>query len=140
MQKLRTLAVETHLSSTYRFLLTFYCNLMPNGGMPFIVYLLECSDKSLYVGHTENLDIRLAQHEVSEEGYVAKRKPFRLAGCTEFPSRSEALEAELRIKKWSRRKKLAYFSGDEEVFLFWSRKKKEQRRLLRQGRGPAEGC
>jgi putative endonuclease len=113
---------------------------MQRWGMPFTVYILECCDNSLYTGHTDNLPARLAQHEKSVSGYVAKRRPFRLLGGVEFPTRIEALEAELRIKKWSRKKKLAFLSGDQASFLHYSKPKKDQRRLRRLGRVPLEKC
>ncbi len=30
--------------------------------MPFWVYILKCSDGSYYTGHTDNLEVRIAQH------------------------------------------------------------------------------
>ncbi|MCL6682930.1 GIY-YIG nuclease family protein [Sphingomonas sp. SE158] len=34
--------------------------------MQFWAYLLKCSDGSFYAGHTDNLEVRLAQHQAGE--------------------------------------------------------------------------
>ena len=63
--------------------------------MAFWVYMLECDDKSYYVGHTENLEGRVAQHQSGEiRGYTQNRRPVRLVFSENFPTRLEALEAE----------------------------------------------
>ncbi len=82
--------------------------------MSFWVYILRCSDGSYYTGHTEDLELRLAQHqnEEIENCYTACRLPVRLVFCEEFPSRNEAFEAERQIKGWSRKKKEAMMRGD----------------------------
>jgi tRNA/rRNA methyltransferase len=57
--------------------------------------MLECADKSYYVGHTENLEGRVAQHQSGEiRGYTQNRRPVRLVFSENFPTRLEALEAE----------------------------------------------
>ncbi len=77
-------------------------------GMPFHVYMLECSDGSLYVGHTDDLDARLSAHRSRRyAGYTARRLPIRLTFSEPFNTRDEAFAAERRIKGWSRPKKLA---------------------------------
>ena len=44
--------------------------------------------------------------------YTARRQPVTFAWCEDFPSRLEAIEAERRIKGWSRAKKEALIAGD----------------------------
>ena len=81
--------------------------------MSFFAYILRCSDGSYYAGHTDNLERRIAQHDAGEiEGYTQARRPVTLMWSQDFPSRAEALEAELRIKGWTRRKKEALIRGD----------------------------
>jgi predicted GIY-YIG superfamily endonuclease len=47
--------------------------------MSFYVYILKCSDGSYYVGHTDNLEARLVQHERGEvAGYTSRHLPVRL--------------------------------------------------------------
>ena len=74
--------------------------------MYFHVYILLCSDGSYYTGHTENLEKRLSEHEQGfYEGYTASRLPVRLVYVESIGSRDEAIEAERKIKGWSRKKK-----------------------------------
>ncbi|WP_370177010.1 GIY-YIG nuclease family protein [Alteriqipengyuania sp.] len=75
--------------------------------------MLSCADGKFYTGHTDDLERRMAEHHAG--GYcefTSRRQPVTLEWSQDFPSRSEALEAELRIKKWSRAKKLALIAGD----------------------------
>ena len=82
-------------------------------GRPFFVYILQCSDGSYYVGHTDELDRRLSEHGTGAgSSYTATRKPVWLAWREEFPTREEAKAAEAQIKKWSRRKKEALIEGN----------------------------
>ncbi len=79
----------------------------------FSAYMLRCADGSYYTGHSEDLDIRLAQHHSGETGgYTASRLPVELVWCADFPERYEALTAERTIKGWSRAKKEALIRGD----------------------------
>jgi predicted GIY-YIG superfamily endonuclease len=81
--------------------------------MGFWTYMLHCADRTFYVGHTDDLDVRIATHISGElKGYTSKRLPVTLVWSDEFPSRYEALSAERRIKGWSRAKKLALIRGD----------------------------
>jgi predicted GIY-YIG superfamily endonuclease len=81
--------------------------------MSFWAYMLHCGDRSFYVGHTDDLDVRIAMHVSGEfGGYTATRLPVTLVWCDEFPSRYEALSAERQIKGWSRAKKLALIRGN----------------------------
>jgi len=79
----------------------------------FYVYILECADGSLYTGHTDDLEARLAGHrDATFAGYTARRRPLRLVFQQEFATRDEAFAAERQIKGWSRAKKLALIRGD----------------------------
>ena len=83
--------------------------------MGFFVYILRCADGSFYVGHTDNLEERIAAHAIgSVPGYTAapSRRPGRLEFSSEFPTRLDALERERQIKRWTRKKKEALISGD----------------------------
>jgi predicted GIY-YIG superfamily endonuclease/uridine kinase len=83
------------------------------GHLPFFVYILRCADGSYYTGHTDNLELRMAQHRAGEiPGYTQDRRPVDLAFSAEVGSRSEALERERQIKRWSRAKKEALVAGD----------------------------
>ena len=82
--------------------------------MAFWAYIVRCSDGSYYVGHTDDLELRIAQHHVGHfpDCYTFSRRPLELVWASDFPSRIEALETERRIKGWSRVKKEALFRED----------------------------
>jgi tRNA/rRNA methyltransferase len=75
--------------------------------------MLQCSDGRYYTGHTDDLDVRLAQHQAGTiGGWTSRRRPVKLVWSEAFPSRAEALAAELQIKNWSQAKKQALIRGD----------------------------
>ena len=83
------------------------------GQMTFWTYILRCADDVYYTGHTDNLVLRLAQHQTGATGgYTAKRRPVELVWSEMFPSRDEAFAAERKIKGWSRAKKEAMIEGN----------------------------
>ena len=96
--------------------------------MPFWTYLLRCSDGRYYTGHTEDLDVRLAQHQ---QGYFRscwtfKRRPVELVWSQAFPTRDEALVAERMVGGWSRAKKMALIRGDWNMVSYLARPPKER--------------
>jgi putative endonuclease len=81
--------------------------------MSFWVYMLHCNAGRLYVGHTDNLEARIAQHASGTvDGFTRSYLPVSLVWSQEFPSRYEALASERQIKGWSRAKKLALVRDD----------------------------
>ena len=81
--------------------------------MSFFVYILRCADGSYYVGHTDQLEARIAAHERGEiAGYTRKRRPVRLVFAEEFGTRQEALAREMQMKGWSRAKKESLMKGN----------------------------
>ncbi|MGB9429969.1 MAG: GIY-YIG nuclease family protein [Gammaproteobacteria bacterium] len=81
--------------------------------MAFTLYILKCADGTFYIGHTDNLDRRLQQHEQGKtDAYTASRRPLKLVHAEEFESRIEALTMERKLKGWSRAKKQAYMTGN----------------------------
>ncbi|ASF37660.1 GIY-YIG nuclease family protein [Halobacillus halophilus] len=75
-------------------------------GNNHIVYILRCSDQSLYTGYTNNLEARLKKHEVGKGAkYTRGRGPFKLEYTKAFETKREALQQEYRIKQLSRIKK-----------------------------------
>jgi len=80
---------------------------------PFFAYLLRCADGSYYVGSTDDLEQRLAQHHSGVfAGFTSSRRPVELMWSAPFPTRDEAFAFEHRIKGWSRAKKEALIRGD----------------------------
>ncbi|MCI0844681.1 MAG: GIY-YIG nuclease family protein [Chloroflexi bacterium] len=81
--------------------------------MVFHVYILRCSDRSYYTGHTDRIEARLFAHKQGEiQGYTQKRRPVSLVFAEEMPTREDAIAREGQIKGWSRAKKEALISGD----------------------------
>ncbi len=76
-------------------------------------YILRCADNSYYVGHTDDLELALAQHrDGTRDEYTAKRLPVELAWSAPFADRDAAFAAERRLKGWSRAKREALIAGD----------------------------
>ena len=71
------------------------------------VYMLQCSDGSLYTGWTNNLEKRIRDHaEGKGAKYTCSRLPVSLVYQEEFDDPSEARKREALIKKMSRQEKL----------------------------------
>ena len=82
---------------------------------PFFAYMLRCADGSYYLGHTDELEKRIAEHQHGEGcAWTKNRLPVDLVWSQEFPDRDAAREAEQQIKRWRRAKKEALIAGDYE--------------------------
>ena len=80
------------------------------------LYILKCASGSYYTGSTNDLALRLAQHQEGEGCvYTRNRLPVELVYSQEFPSEHEAFLRERQVKGWSRAKKEALISGDFEA-------------------------
>jgi putative endonuclease len=81
--------------------------------MSFWVYMLHCRGGTFYIGHTDDLDRRIAQHESGAmTGFTSDRLPVKLVWSQELTTRHEAKDAERQLKGWSRAKKIALIRGD----------------------------
>ena len=76
--------------------------------MPYFVYILECADKTLYVGSTNDIEKRLHEHNTLKSGahYTKIRRPVTLLYSETLPTLGEARSRECEIKTWPRQKKL----------------------------------
>ena len=75
--------------------------------MTWIVYIIKCSDGSLYTGITNNLQRRMLLHGQGKGGkYTRGRGPFRLIYKEQCKDRSFASKREIAIKKLSHLEKL----------------------------------
>lgn len=82
------------------------------------LYILKCADGSYYTGSTNNLPLRLAQHQAGEgSAYTRGRLPVELVYAQEFSSEHEAFLRERQVKGWSRAKKEALIRGDFEALV-----------------------
>jgi putative endonuclease len=65
----------------------------------YYAYIIQSlKDDSLYKGHTENLELRLNQHNKGRTKYTASRSPWKLIYFEEFQSREEAIKREKYFK------------------------------------------
>lgn len=79
----------------------------------WVVYILQCSDNSLYTGITNNLDKRVDTHNKKRGAkYTKTRTPVTLKASRNFPNKSEAAKEEYRIKQLKRSDKF-------ELIKYW---------------------
>ena len=97
----------------------------------YYVYMLLCSDGSLYIGITNDLERRVWEHESgwAPECYTHTRRPVSLVYCAEFANVDDAIRWEKQVKGWGRAKKLALADGD------WDRVKQLSRARPSTGSG-----
>jgi putative endonuclease len=74
----------------------------------WFIYMVECSDKTLYTGITTDLDRRIEEHNTDSRGakYTRSRRPVHMVYFEEAISRSEASKREYQIKQLTRKDKL----------------------------------
>lgn len=71
------------------------------------VYILRCSDDSLYTGWTNNLEKRIKAHSNGKGAkYTKARLPVELVYFEEYENKIEAMRREYAIKQLKRREKL----------------------------------
>ncbi|WP_411727091.1 GIY-YIG nuclease family protein [Methyloglobulus sp.] len=77
------------------------------------VYIILCSDNSLYTGITNNLSRRLRQHCDSQGAkYFRGRQPVKVVYAEDGHSRSSASKREFAIKHLKHAEKLLLISSD----------------------------
>ena len=70
-------------------------------------YLVECADKTLYCGWTNDLDKRMKAHNEGKGAkYTRSRLPVKLVYYEAFDTKEEAMSREWQIKHLSREEKL----------------------------------
>jgi len=76
--------------------------------MLYYLYILKCSDRSLYTGITVDINRRIEEHNSSEKGakYTRGRRPVKAVYLKNFKNRSAASKEEARIKKLTREHKI----------------------------------
>lgn len=73
----------------------------------YYTYIAECSDKSLYVGITHNIQAREKKHnEGAGSTYTQKRRPIKIIYFETFNTRAEAAKREQQLKGWTKQKKI----------------------------------
>ncbi|MBM3209031.1 GIY-YIG nuclease family protein [Candidatus Shapirobacteria bacterium] len=83
--------------------------------MSYFVYILRTSSNTLYIGQTNDLEKRLAEHKNKSSKsarYIRYFSGFKLVYSEKYSTRIEAMRREIQLKKWSREKKEAIIKGD----------------------------
>ena len=90
------------------------------------LYIVECSDGSLYTGITKDVDRRVHEHNFSKKGakYTKSRRPVKLLGFLEVgESRGAALSEEATVKKLSQKdKRKLITSSPQNISIYKSKK------------------
>ena len=84
--------------------------------MPYFVYLLQCSDNSLYCGVSNNLAKRVKEHNTSKtkaSRYTRARRPVKLVYVEEYKDIKTAMQREAQLKRYTRPKKEALIRVDK---------------------------
>ena len=80
----------------------------------WIVYLIRCSDESLYCGTTNNLKNRLEAHNSGKGAkYTRFRRPVELVAASPEMTKSDALKLEYRVKQVPASKKYLELTKEE---------------------------
>lgn len=85
--------------------------------MDWQVYIIQCSDGSLYTGVTTDIERRFAEHRQSQRGakYFNGRSPQKVVYSENGHSRSSACQREAVIKRLTRQQKLDLLAGSDSV-------------------------
>ncbi len=77
------------------------------------VYILQCRNKALYTGVTNNIERRFKDHQAGNGGhYTSYNRPRKILYTEVFKDKSEAKNRELQIKRWGKSKKLALIKSN----------------------------
>lgn len=80
----------------------------------YFVYILRTSSNTLYIGQTNNLEKRIKEHKSKSSKtakYIRYFKSFELVYSEKHSTRTEAMQREWQLKKWSRKKKELLIQG-----------------------------
>ena len=86
-------------------------------GAVFSLYILRCSDDTLYTGITTDIDGRIAEHESGPRGakYLRGKRPLTLEFAEAVGDRAKASRLEYRVKRLSRADKEALIRGERTL-------------------------
>lgn len=71
------------------------------------MYIVECSDQSLYTGWTNDLSKRMKAHNAGRGAkYTKSRRPVKLRYWETFDTKQEAMSREAQVKRLTRAQKL----------------------------------
>jgi len=80
------------------------------------IYIVECSDGTLYTGYTTDVERRVTEHNAGRGAkYTAGRRPVKLRYVEQHPDRSSAQKREYEIKTYSREQKERLVADTDEA-------------------------
>jgi putative endonuclease len=81
------------------------------------MYVVKCSDQSLYTGYTTDIERRIKTHNAGKGAkYTRARLPVELLYFETFNSKEEAMSAEAKFKKKTRKAKIEYLKSRSVKF------------------------
>ena len=84
--------------------------------MAYYVYIVKCSDSSLYCGYTNDIEKRIKTHNSGLGAkYTKSRLPVSLVYFEMAETKSDALKREAAIKKLTKKQKLVLISKGETL-------------------------
>lgn len=84
--------------------------------MPWSLYIIKCSDQSLYTGITTNIPRRMHEHNAKKGAFYTRNKvPVELVYQENLPNQSAARKREAEIKRLTRKEKLELVSESQLV-------------------------
>ena len=93
----------------------------------YYVYILLCADGTYYTGFTNDIVLRLEQHQMGTDpkAYTARRLPVELKYVAIFSDANTAIRHEKQVKKWSKAKKEALITENWDALVTLSKKQFE---------------
>lgn len=91
---------------------------MARAGQTWMVYIVRCADGTLYTGVAIDVMARIAQHNGERANgarYTRARRPVKLVYHEHAANRSAACRREYRIKRMTRREKLALIATASRI-------------------------
>jgi putative endonuclease len=88
---------------------------MRKGSDIWHIYMVRCSDGTLYTGITNDLKKRIEAHNSGKDGarYTRSRRPVKLVYSEQVESKSAAAKLEYQLKKLPRLKKIRLIKDKE---------------------------
>lgn len=94
------------------------------------MYILECADRSYYVGSTKDIERRLWEHQSGLGAkYTSRRLPVKLVYSEEYERVSDAFYREKQVQGWSRAKREALIKGEYDSLPALAKKKFSKRTI-----------
>ncbi len=82
----------------------------------WFVYIIECSDGTLYTGISNNVENRINTHNKGKGAkYTKNRRPVVLKKTFKTNNRSEASKLEFKIKKLTRLNKIKLINNETSI-------------------------